>query len=123
MCLAAACGRWDGGRPGTMDTERVHLLGVRDLDPGEEAEARAAGLSAEPPDEVPLYVHLDADVLSGDVMAAQFPAPGGWDEKRLKAELAELAARCRIVGVEVTAIEDPAVVPLLAEAIEPLLRP
>jgi len=122
MCLAAACGRWDAGRRGTVDPERVHMLGVRDLEADEEAEVTAAGISAEPPEGVPVYVHLDADVLSGDVMAAQFPAPGGWDEKRLKGQLAELAATCEIVGVEVTAIEDPAVAPMLAAAIEPLLR-
>jgi arginase len=124
MCLAAACGRWDApGWPGTVDPRRVHLLGVRDLDPGEEAEAREAGLSAEVPDGVPVYVHLDADVLDPSVMRAQFPVPAGWDERRLTAQLAELAAGCRIVGVEVTGVEDPAVAPLIAEALEPLLRP
>jgi arginase len=122
MCLAAACGRWEaGGWPGTVDPARVHLLGVRDLDPGEEAEVEAAGLSAEVPDGVPLYVHLDTDVLDPSVMAAQFPVPDGWDEKRLHAQLAELAAGCRIVGVEITALEDPAVAPLVAGAIRPLL--
>jgi arginase len=122
MCLAAACGRWDAGRGGTVDPERVHMLGVRDLDEGEQAEAEAAGLGSEVPDGVPVYVHLDADVLDPSVMAAQFAVPGGWDEKRLRAQLAELAAGCRIVGVEVTAVEDPAVAPMLADAIAPLLR-
>jgi arginase family enzyme len=121
MCLAAACGRWDAGWPGTIDPGRVHLLGVRDLDPGERDEAEAAGLSAEPPDGVPIYVHLDADVLDPSVMASQFPVPDGWSEARLRAQLAELAAGCHIVGVEVTAIEDPAVVPLIADALTPLL--
>jgi arginase len=121
MCLAAACGRWDAGWPGTVDPARVHLLGVRDLDPGEQVEADAAGLSAEVPDGVPVYVHLDADVLDPSVMTARFPVPGGWDERRLRAQLAELAAGCRILGVEVTAVEDPAVAPMLAEALAPLL--
>jgi arginase family enzyme len=94
MCLAAACGRWEAdGWPGTVDPSRVHLLGVRDLDPGEQVEAEAAGLSAEIPDGVPLYVHLDTDVLDP----------------------------CRIVGVEVTALEDLAAVEMVAEAIAPLL--
>jgi arginase family enzyme len=122
MCLAAACGRWDAdGWPGTVDPARVHMLGVRDLDPGEEREVEAAGVTAEVPDGVPLYVHLDTDVLDPSVMAAQFPVPGGRDARRLRAQLAELAAGCRIVGVEVTALEDPAVVPLVAEALRPLL--
>ena len=122
MCLAAACGRWDASWPGTLHPHRVHLLGVRDLDPGEQMEASAAGLSAEVPEDVPLYVHLDADVLDPSVMAAQFAVPDGWDERRLRAQLAELAAGCRIVGVEITAVEDPSVVPMLADAIQPLLR-
>ena len=122
MCLAAACGRWDAGWPGTVHPQRVHLLGVRDLDPGEQIEADAAGLSAEVPEGVPVYVHLDADVLDPSVMAAQFPVAEGWDERRLRAQLAELAAGCRIVGVEVTAVEDPAVAPMLADALRPLLR-
>jgi arginase len=123
MCLAAACGRWDAGWPGpVVDPARVHLLGVRDLDPAEEREADAAGLSADVPEGVPLYVHLDADVLDPTVMMSQFPVPGGWDERRLRAQLAELAAGCTIVGIEITAVEDPAVAPMLAAAIAPLLR-
>ncbi len=99
----------------------MHLLGVRDLDPGEEREVEAAGLSAEVPDGVPLYVHLDTDVLDPSVMASQFPVPGGWDARRLRAQLAELAAGCTILGVEITALEDVAAVELVAEAIRPLL--
>ena len=122
MCLAAACGRWDAdGWPGTVDPARVHLLGARDLDPGEETEVEAAGLSAEVPDGVPLYVHLDTDVLDPSLMAAQFPVPDGWDARRLHAQLAELAAGCRIVGVEITALEDLGAVELVRDAIAPLL--
>ena len=121
MCLAAACGRWDAGWAAPIDPARVHLLGVRELDPGEEEEVEAAGLTAEVPDGVPLYVHLDTDVLDPTVMASQFPVPGGWDARRLRAQLAELAAGCSIVGVEITALEDPAAAELVAEAIQPLL--
>ena len=122
MCLAASCGRWKAeGWPGTLDPSRVHFLGVRDLDPGEEAEVTAAGISAEIPEGVPLYVHLDTDVLDPSVMAAQFAVPDGWDERRLRAELAELAADRRIVGVEITALEDHRAVELVADAIRPLL--
>ena len=45
----------------------------------------------------------------------------GWDARRLQGQLAELAAGCRIVGVEVTALEDAGAVELVAEAIAPLL--
>jgi len=122
MCLAASCGRWEAdGWPGTLHPSRVHFLGVRDLDPGEEAEVTAAGISAEIPEGVPVYVHLDTDVLDPSVMAAQFPVPDGWDERRLRAELALLAADRRIVGVEITALEDHRAVELVADAIRPLL--
>jgi arginase len=122
MCLAAACGRWEAdGWPGTLDPGRVHMLGVRDLDPGEEEEVEAAGVSAEIPEGGPLYVHLDTDVLDPTVMAAQFPVPDGWDARRLRAQLAELAAGCRIVGVEITALEDVRAVELVAYTIQPLL--
>ena len=123
MCLAASCGRWQAeGWPGTVDPERVHFLGVRELDPGEEEEVEAAGVSAEIPDGVPLYVHLDTDVLDPSVMAAQFPVPDGWDARRLRAQLAELAAGCRIVGLEITALEDESAVEVVAEALAPLLE-
>jgi arginase len=122
MCLAAACGRWDAGWAApALDPARVHLLGVRELDPGEEREVAAAGLTAEPPVGVPLYVHLDTDVLDPSVMAAQFPVAEGWDAARLAAQLAELAADCEIVGVEVTALEDQAALPAVLDALRPLL--
>jgi arginase family enzyme len=122
MCLAAACGRWDaGGWPGTLDPARVHLLGIRDLDPAEEEAVDSTGVRADVPEGVPLFVHLDADVLNGELMPSEFPAPGGWDEARLTAQLAELAAGCRIVGIEVTALGGADRAPLIARAIEPLL--
>jgi arginase len=123
MCLAAACGRWDAdGWPGTVDPERVHLLGARDLEADEEREVEAAGLQAEVPVGVPLFVHLDVDVLDPAELASQFPVPGGWSLKRLEAQLAELAAGCEIVGLEVTALEDPGLAPEIARVIEPLLE-
>ena len=68
-----------------------------------------------------MFVHLDADVLDPSVLASQFPVPDGWSEQRLSAQLAELAVGCRIVGLEITALEDPDRAPLIARAIEPLL--
>jgi arginase family enzyme len=121
MCLAAACGRWDAGWDGSVDPARVHMLGVRDLDPGERAEVEAAGVSSDVPEGVPVFVHLDVDVLDPSEMAAQFPVADGWSMRRLRAQLAEIAAGCRVVAVEVTALEDPARAPAVADALEPLL--
>jgi arginase len=108
MCLAAACGRWDAGWPETIDPATVHFLGVRDLDPGEREDVEAAGVRTGIPAESPVYVHFDCDGLDPDVMPAQFPVPGGLGIDEVRDALATLAADGRLVGLEVTALEDPA---------------
>jgi arginase len=108
MCLAAACGRWDAGWPETIDPATVHFLGVRDLDPGEREDVEAAGVRTGVPSEGPVYVHFDCDGLDPHVMPAQFPVPGGLGIDEVRDALATLAADGRLVGLEVTALEDPA---------------
>jgi arginase len=108
MCLAAACGRWDAGWPETIDPRTVHFLGVRDLDPGEREDVDAAGVQTGVPAEGPVYVHLDCDGLDPSVMPVQFPVPGGLGLDEVRETLAALAADGRLVGIEVTALEDPA---------------
>jgi arginase family enzyme len=102
MCLAASCGRWDAGVE-TVPPDRVHLVGVRDLDPGERTEVEAAGLPRGLPEGGPVYVHLDVDVLDPDVLPAQFPVPGGMSAEEVRAAL----ARLDVIGIEVTAFEAP----------------
>ncbi|MCW2967585.1 MAG: arginase family protein [Solirubrobacteraceae bacterium] len=102
MPLAAACGVWDAGLgpvPPPVDPTRVHLLGIRDVDPGEQELLDAHGVRRDAPADGPVYVHLDLDVLDGDLMPASFPAPGGWSWEELEAALAALPG---IVGIEVT---------------------
>jgi arginase len=108
MCLAAACGRWDAGWPETIDPATVHFLGVRDLDPGEREDVEAAGVRTGVPADGPVYVHFDCDGLDPDVMPVQFPVPGGLGLDEVRDVLATLAAHRRLVGLEVTALEDPA---------------
>jgi arginase len=115
MCLGAACGRWDAGWDGTVDPARVHMVGVRDLDPGEREEVAAAGVRIGVPETGPVYVHLDCDVLDPSVLQSQFPVPGGMNFEGLGALLAGL--RGRVVGVEVTALEDPSAAPRVAEVL------
>jgi arginase family enzyme len=98
MPLAAACGLWDAGFPGTVDPTRVHLLGARDVDPGERELIAAHGVRDDPPTGGPVYVHLDLDVLRNDLMPAAFPAPGGWSWEDLRATLTALP---ELVGLEV----------------------
>lgn len=103
MPLAAACGVWD---PGLADppvaATRVHLVGVRDIDPGEQVLVDAHGVRIGAPESGPVWVHLDLDVLASELMPAAFPADGGWSWEQLDAELGALADRCELVGIEVT---------------------
>jgi arginase family enzyme len=134
MCLAAACGRFEGapapasgrrpegelafraryGEP--VDPRRVTFVGVRDLDPGERAEVEAAGVGWEVPADGPVYLHLDVDALDPAVMPAQFPVPGGMTEEEVRALLESL--RPRLVGLEVTALEHPEHAGLAARLVE-----
>jgi len=108
MCLAAACGRWDAGWPASIVPAAVSFLGVRDLDPGEREEVASAGVGIGVPDDGPVYVHFDVDVLDPAVMPVQFPVPGGLAADAVRDVFARLVGEGRLVGVEVTALEDPA---------------
>jgi arginase len=110
MCLSAACGVWTDGR---VDPARVHMVGVRDLDEDEREVVARAGVRMGVPHHGPIYVHLDCDVLDPSVHRAQFPVPGGMGLEGLGALLAGLGDR--VVGVEVTALEDPSLAPAIAE--------
>ncbi len=118
MCLAAACGRWDAGWPDTIDPAAVSFLGVRDLDPGERVEVEQAGVGTGVPGDGPVFVHLDLDVLDPSVLAPQFPVPGGLAADEVRDLLAGLGDR--LVGIEVTALEDPGRAPLVAHMLEPV---
>jgi arginase len=112
MCLSAACGVWTDGR---VDPARVHMVGVRDLDEDEREVVARAGVRMGVPHHGPVYVHLDCDVLDPSVHRAQFPVPGGMGLEALGALLAGLGDR--VVGIEVTALEDPSLAPAIAELV------
>ena len=95
MPLAAACGVWSDG---TFDPARVHLVGLRDVDPGERQLLDAHLVHETPPAEGPVYVHLDLDILDPSLMPAPFAVPGGWTWEELEAVLTELPD---VVGIEV----------------------
>jgi arginase len=113
MCLSAACGVWDAGAGRAVDPARVHMVGVRDLDEDEREVVARAGVRLGVPHHGPVYVHLDCDVLDPAVHRSQFPVPGGMAVDALGALLAGLGDR--VVGIEVTALEDPALAPAIAE--------
>ena len=137
MCLAAACGVWDpelGAEP-PVDPARVVMCGVRDLDEGERGLVRRAGVEAEKPGALaerlsglPLYVHLDLDVLDPSVFPAQFPASGGLSDGGLRTLLAEVADATELIGIEITAFQAPdddtamgGMAELVASIVEPVL--
>ena len=121
MCLGAACGRWDAGWPDTVDPSSVWFLGVRDLDPGERVEVERAGIQTGVPEGGPVYVHLDLDGLDPSVMPAQFPVPGGLAADEVREALARLVADDRLVGLEVTAFEQPEYLDLVVAILEPVV--
>jgi arginase len=122
MCLGAACGRWDAGWPDTIDPEAVWFLGVRDLDPGEKVEVEAAGVRTGVPEDGPVYVHLDVDGLDPSVMPVQFPVPGGLQPSEVRDVLAGLVRDGRLVGLEVTAFENPEHLDVVLGILEPVTR-
>ena len=121
MCLAAACGRWDAGWPDAIDPATVSFLGVRDLDPDERVEVERAGIQTGVPEGGPVFVHLDLDGLDPSVMPAQFPVPGGLAADEVREALARLVADDRLVGLEVTAFEQPEYLELVVAILEPVV--
>jgi arginase len=112
MCLAGAVGLWDTGYGAGPGPERVVLVGGRDLD---DAEVELMGRE--------VFVHVDVDILDPSVMPGQlYPAPGGLDAEQLRALLADVAARARIVGAEITCFSTPELGDALADAVAPLLE-
>ena len=103
MCLAGACGVWDAGvEDPPFDPRRVHLVGVRDIDPGEQELLDAHGVRRDPPEHGEVFIHLDLDVLDPSQHPADFPVPDGLSLDDLALVLEDVAERCSIVGVEVT---------------------
>lgn len=99
MPLAAACGLWDSGLEAGVDPARVHLVGARDIDPGEQEHIERFAINVGPPTEGPVFVHLDLDVLDPSLMPAAFGVDGGWTWEQLGEALAALPD---VVGIEVT---------------------
>jgi arginase family enzyme len=139
MCLAAACGRWDGGgiSDESIDPAQVVMCGVRDLDDGERTQLDEAGVRNVRPSQLAdmldgedVYVHLDLDVLDPSVLPAQFPADGGLSDGGLRTLLGEVAGVSRLVGVEITAFEAPedeaearGMAEIIAAIVQPLMTP
>ena len=130
MCLAGAV-RPVGHRPTAPapGPERVVLVGGRDLDAAEERAHGRATASCAPTTRRralagrEVFVHLDVDILDPhrDARPA-LPGAGGLDTTQLRDLLADVAARARIVGAEITCFSTPELSDALAQAAAPLLE-
>jgi arginase len=128
MCLAGAVGLWDTGYESGPTPDRVVLVGGRDLDEAEvDLMERHGVVRTDDPaaalDGREVFVHLDVDILDPSVMPGQlYPAPGGLEAAQLHDLLADVAARARIVGAEITCFSTPELSDALAQAAAPLLE-
>ena len=129
MCLAGAVGLWDtgygaGARPraawcssaaATSMTRRTSSWTATAWCAPTTLRRRLAGRE--------VFVHLDVDILDPTVMPGQlYPAPGGLDRRSCATLLADVAARARIVGAEITCFSTPELSGVLAQAAAPLLE-
>ncbi len=132
MPLAIAAGRCHsdvlkrvGGLP--VREERVLLVGVRDLDPGEKASLESSEVVVVEADRVrrtgmesalqptldlltgrvgEVYLHLDLDVLNpADAPGVNFPTPGGLSLGEVEAALAMVRERFHVRGASLTAYD------------------
>jgi arginase family enzyme len=118
MCFAHVCGLFNAGLPWgagrAFPGERAFLIGGRELDPGEDANLRRAGvLRVDPASEDafdrlkervagPLWIHVDLDVVDPrENFAVSHPVPGGISFGRLRSLLEQLASAHEIRGIEI----------------------
>jgi arginase len=125
MALSGACGVWD---PGPSDARvppgQVAMVGVRDVDEGERLllERHEVPLIDDPAplDGLPVFLHLDLDVLDPEVMPSSFAVPGGMSPARLRWFLEGVCSRCEVIGAEITSIW-PGRTDTVTRALSPLL--
>jgi arginase family enzyme len=127
MVIAAAAGLWDSGLGTGLSLSHVVLVGVRDVDPAEQALIDAHRLR-EAIGHRPIYIHIDCDVLAPGIAPTEYRVPGGLTLADLHACCDVLACN-EIVGLEIAEFEDhfpehgaPASPGGLLDAASPLLN-
>ncbi|MCX8997413.1 arginase family protein [Rhizobiaceae bacterium BDR2-2] len=111
MVLSAACGLWDSGHGAGLRSERIVLIGARDIDPAEGELLRKAGVRIlSPQDATPeavlsaigaarVWIHLDWDSLEPGLVPAAYTVPGGLLPEQVRAIL-EAIPPTQIAGIE-----------------------
>lgn len=124
MALAGACGLWDTGFGTGPEPAQVVMHGVREFEGAERVALDTSGVTRiddpAPLVGLPVFVHVDLDVLDPGVMPARHPAPGGMTPRALREFLVEVTRTCEVVGAEITSTA-PDHGELAADAIAPLL--
>jgi arginase len=110
---------------GAVDPERTALIGARNLDPGEEEYLARTPLRTTAAEALAdcdcAYVAFDLDVLDPGEAHPFMPEPDGLALDEAEAELREIAASARVVGVGFTAgTPDPANVAVLQRLVAAL---
>ena len=133
MALAATCGLWESGYGGSVDPKRVILVGARDIDPAEQELITQVGVKVIPPGptmladvleavaDLPVWIHVDWDVLEPGKIPAAYRVAGGLQPEDLTKLFTELTGRetGRILGVEFAEFEaDPKTGVPVQESIE-----
>ena len=102
QCQEDLCGRIGYGRPVAED--KVCLLGVRDIEPGEHERLLASAISDQPPTGVEaVYLHIDLDVLDPvESPGVNCRKPGGWTLEQACATVRSVAAELPLAAVNLT---------------------
>lgn len=101
----------------TVDTSRILIADARDVDPeegvaltGSGVRVAAVGEIAEGvPADLPIYLHLDVDVVTpAEMPALRYPAGGGPSLRQVEESLRALARTGRVVCATIACTWDPA---------------
>lgn len=134
MVLTAAASLWDSGLGGGLDPSRVIYVGVRDIDPPEQAQIDQSGMHVVPVSSLmikkvdaalgnaPVYVHLDCDVVEPGLVPTDYAVAGGLSFEQLTGLMQLLADRA-VVGVEVSEFQEGEQAAEAAEALRQAMQP
>lgn len=116
LALGGPAGLWDSGLGQGLDLANIILVGVRDLDPSEQAlidsgRVRAVRVHPDMAAELraaiagrPVYLHLDCDVLEPGIVPTDYAHAGGLDLAQLHG-LCAVMAESEVVGVEIAELQ------------------
>ena len=118
MVLAATCGLWDSWHGGDVCSERVILVGARDIDQAENELIQKAGVRIISPLEATpenilrtiktskIWIHVDWDSLEPGFVPADYQVPNGIFPEQLRALFAAIPPE-QILGIELAEFNAP----------------